>query len=72
MHFTENVPKKQIYIISVCLCVRFQNALNIYTRETVRDNMLTLDKFKSDKGPFGKRTILVFHCEFSSERGPAL
>ena len=48
-----------------------ENALNVYTREALievfinnRDGVMGKDS--------NKRTLLLFHCEFSSERGPAL
>uniref|UniRef100_A0A0B7A1N2 M-phase inducer phosphatase n=1 Tax=Arion vulgaris TaxID=1028688 RepID=A0A0B7A1N2_9EUPU len=46
-----------------------RNAMNIYTREEVVEKYLKVPL--SSKDP-NKRIILVFHCEFSSERGPGL
>ncbi|KAL8570401.1 hypothetical protein ACOMHN_035819 [Nucella lapillus] len=46
-----------------------RNAVNVYTKDTVTDKYLK-DPVKV-KDP-AKRFILIFHCEFSSERGPAL
>lgn len=46
-------------------------ALNLYTHEQILEEFVTnkTDTFDFDGG---KRNILVFHCEFSSERGPKL
>ncbi|CAG5120266.1 unnamed protein product, partial [Candidula unifasciata] len=46
-----------------------QNALNIYTKDDVIEKYLKTPLFSKDPS---KRMILVFHCEFSSERGPGL
>lgn len=45
-------------------------AQNIFTKEAVMEAFF----FKSSLNPSdpSKRLILVFHCEFSSERGPKL
>ncbi|XP_067129425.1 M-phase inducer phosphatase 3-like [Centruroides vittatus] len=45
------------------------NAKNIYTKEGIIDYFLSnKNKFNQDK----KRNVIIFHCEFSSERGPNL
>ncbi|XP_012937345.1 M-phase inducer phosphatase isoform X2 [Aplysia californica] len=46
-----------------------QNALNIYTKDGVIDKYLKSPITLKDPS---KRFILIFHCEFSSERGPGL
>ena len=63
-------------------------ALNIYTKERLYDEMFikrsnkntilnnsTMDMDSSGESmslPEIKRSIIIFHCEFSSERGPKL
>jgi hypothetical protein len=46
-----------------------QDALNIYTKEDIVDKYMKSPLLVKDPT---KRIILVFHCEFSSERGPGL
>ena len=46
-----------------------QGADNIYTNESIMNTFLDTPIKSSDPN---KRTILIFHCEFSSERGPRL
>ncbi|GFR91231.1 M-phase inducer phosphatase [Elysia marginata] len=46
-----------------------KNALNIYTKEAVTDKYLRSPWVNKDSN---KRKILIFHCEFSAERGPGL
>ncbi|GBM34554.1 M-phase inducer phosphatase [Araneus ventricosus] len=43
-----------------------QGAKNIYTKENI------LDTFLTNSGKCIKNTIIIFHCEFSSERAPNL
>lgn len=45
-------------------------ALNLYTKEQISE--LFESKIDGAKIEETKRHILVFHCEFSSERGPNL
>ncbi|XP_069141026.1 M-phase inducer phosphatase 2-like [Argopecten irradians] len=45
-----------------------QNAENMYTRDQVQQ--LLHNRQSCDVT--GKRTVLIFHCEFSSERGPKM
>lgn len=44
-------------------------AINLYTKEQCLE---LLDEHKVNEAPSQKRHILIFHCEFSSERGPNL
>ncbi|KAL6263673.1 hypothetical protein P5V15_003762 [Pogonomyrmex californicus] len=51
-----------------------EGALNLYSIDLIKQNMLdhlncTVPRIQSDTD---KRDILVFHCEFSQERGPNL
>jgi len=47
-----------------------QGAINIYTKSSLRS--LLLHNVSTD-GASGQRSpIVVFHCEFSSKRGPSL
>ncbi|GFR23573.1 m-phase inducer phosphatase [Trichonephila clavata] len=43
-----------------------QGAKNIYTKEDILDNFFTYQRVST------KNTIVIFHCEFSSERAPKL
>lgn len=52
-----------------------QNAENLYTKEQVFEKFLNSDKLKNmtEKANInGKRAVIIFHCEFSSERGPSM
>ena len=46
-----------------------QNGQNLYTEEMVLESFFA--NFKTSADP-EKRTIIIFHCEFSKERGPRL
>ncbi|GFN88600.1 M-phase inducer phosphatase [Plakobranchus ocellatus] len=46
-----------------------KNALNLYTKDDVMKNYLDCPWITKDSN---KRRILIFHCEFSAERGPGL
>lgn len=46
-----------------------QESKNVFTKEGVLEEFLTNATTSQDKS---KRHVFVFHCEFSSERGPAL
>lgn len=46
-----------------------RSAINLYTQEHIHNYFINNAK---DKFPDSKRDILIFHCEFSSERGPNL
>jgi len=47
-----------------------QGAKNLYTRDEIYREFITSAEHRSSSS--SKRTILIFHCEFSSERGPRL
>jgi hypothetical protein len=51
-----------------------RNAQNIYTKERIIETFLTNKDQILSKSSSGshKRTVIIFHCEFSSERGPSL
>ncbi|XP_059621277.1 M-phase inducer phosphatase [Phlebotomus argentipes] len=46
-------------------------SMNLYTQEQILEELVTTKTEVADMSD-GKRHILVFHCEFSSERGPKL
>jgi 3-mercaptopyruvate sulfurtransferase SseA len=43
-----------------------KGAVNLYTKEAVNSLLYT------SVSPFGKPNVLIFHCEFSSERAPKM
>lgn len=45
-----------------------QGAVNLHMEEEVEDFLLKKPIVPTD----GRRVIVVFHCEFSSERGPRM
>jgi hypothetical protein len=55
-------------------------AVNIYTKDQLLKDILPSEPCPpivhtwNDNGDFGspERNVLIFHCEFSSERGPSL
>lgn len=51
-------------------------AINLYTKEQIVDQFIKNQKQDADgktqSSSNSKRDILIFHCEFSSERGPSL
>lgn len=52
-----------------------KGALNLYTQEQIIEELLNKNKLDGNNNENvgnDKRSILIFHCEFSSERGPKL
>lgn len=54
-----------------------RNAENVYTKEKIIEMFLEnreglLSEVKSSSSRKEKRVVIIFHCEFSSERGPSL
>ena len=47
-----------------------QGAVNIYTREALIEKFFN-ENANADSGT-SKRKVIIFHCEFSSKRGPKL
>jgi len=53
-------------------CVMYfclQGAINVYTKTNLRSLLL---QNASPDGASEQRSIIIFHCEFSSKRGPSL
>ena len=46
-------------------------AKNLYTKDAILDEFLWHDSHKLTRD-VTKRTVIIFHCEFSSERGPKM
>uniref|UniRef100_A0A1B0B6R5 protein-tyrosine-phosphatase n=1 Tax=Glossina palpalis gambiensis TaxID=67801 RepID=A0A1B0B6R5_9MUSC len=49
-----------------------RGAKNLYTQEQIIGEFLTQKKSNKGHAEASKRNIIIFHCEFSSERGPKL
>ncbi len=48
-----------------------QNAENVYEKDNLLEKLFDLETLSSQV-PSDKPCVLIFHCEFSSERGPKL
>ena len=48
-----------------------QGAKNMFTKEEIYNEFIKKQQFKHTTSE-GKRNIIIFHCEFSSERGPKM
>ena len=55
-------------MIVVVICIGLQGSRNIYTKDGILDEFLKSGKNSVKNG----EKIVIFHCEFSSERGPKL
>uniref|UniRef100_A0A1A9WB74 protein-tyrosine-phosphatase n=1 Tax=Glossina brevipalpis TaxID=37001 RepID=A0A1A9WB74_9MUSC len=49
-----------------------RGAKNLYTQEQIIEEFPSQKKSNKESGDANKRNIIIFHCEFSSERGPKL
>ncbi|KAF5286222.1 hypothetical protein FQR65_LT02234 [Abscondita terminalis] len=49
-----------------------EGAINLYTKEQILERLLDIEVTLEEHMEKSSRNILVFHCEFSSERGPNL
>lgn len=49
-----------------------EGAVNLYTKDMLIDALLNKSALKDTKSKNNKRHILIFHCEFSSNRAPTL
>ena len=49
-----------------------KTAINIYTQEDILKKFISNQENAAEIQNGTKRDILIFHCEFSSERGPSL
>jgi hypothetical protein len=47
-----------------------RGALNLYTEEQIQEEFVKVKPEVPHVDADGKRNIIIFHCEFSSERGP--
>ncbi|ELU09743.1 hypothetical protein CAPTEDRAFT_127155, partial [Capitella teleta] len=49
-----------------------EGAENVYTKSDILDRFMKSDELTSKAADSKKKNIIIFHCEFSSERGPKM
>ena len=54
-----------------CLFIGFQGALNMYRADCIEE-IMSWKPPRENCDDSNKRMVLIFHCEFSSQRGPSM
>ena len=49
-----------------------QTAVNVWERDTLQQLFINSSTLRPSQDAPHKRNIIIFHCEFSSERGPKM